>query len=130
MKTFTQMVGASPAQLRENRVKNACKNTAAASQKYIEDLKQQFRTLQNDFENHLDLGITNRDDLASQLKSHNSEGWTAKIHPMATELAVLSKKIVIASNLHNALFPENKVTGLETDDKEFIKEVVGDLTII
>lgn len=124
------MVGATPAQLRENRVKNACKNTAAASVKHIEDLKQQFRTLQNDLENHLDLGITNRDDLAGQLKNHQPEDWVAKLHPMAVSLAVLAKKITIACNFHNALFPEQKVTALENDDKEFIKDVVGDLSLI
>lgn len=130
MKTFMQIVGATPAQLRETRVKNACKNTAAASAKMIEDKKQAFRNIQNEMENHLDLGINNRNDLAGQLKNHNPEEWVAKLHPMGTELAIAAKELVIAVNLHNLLFPENKVVGLEDDDKEFLKEVVGDLNIV
>lgn len=129
MKAFKTLIGASAEQLREIRVSNVVRNTASESANYIGDLKQQFRNLQSQIEDHMDLGATCTTDIASNLKNFNQKQWVETMYPMTFDLACLGRKVMIAVNVHNQLFPENKVDNLDADDLTFISEVTG-LTLL
>lgn len=123
MKDFKSIIGATPELLRENRVKNVVKNASFASRNVIETKLQEFRDLQSKIDAHLDLGITNSQDLASNLRDFDAKKWTEVLYEMIPELAVLAREILIDTSVHNNLFPDNKVNGLDEDDLSFIKEL-------
>ena len=123
MKAFKNIIGATPEQLRENRVKNVVKNASSASRNIIETKLQDFRDLQSRIDSHLDLGIENNQDLASNLKDFNAKEWTSELYDMIPELAVLAREIMIDISVHNSLFPDNKVEGLDEDDLAFLTQL-------
>lgn len=125
MKDFKSLIGASTKELRETRVKNVVRNTSAASKRKIEDDKQAFRDLQSKIENHMDLGITNTTDLASNLKDFDPSPWCNELYSMSRELALKAVDIKIKVNIHNKLFPDDKVEYLSDADLDFIQDTTG-----
>lgn len=125
MKAFSQILGATSEQLREIRVANVVRNTASESSNYIGNMKQDFRNLQSQIEDHMDLGATCTTDIASNLKNFNQKEWVEKMYPMCIQLATMAMKIRIAVNVHNQLFPTKPETGLDTTDLNFIKDTTG-----
>lgn len=125
MKAFSQILGATAEQLREIRVANVVRNTASESSNYIGNMKQEFRNLQSQIEDHMDLGATCTTDIASNLKNFNQKEWVEKMYPMCMQLATMAMKIRIAVNVHNQLFPTKPETGLDSTDLNFIKDTTG-----
>lgn len=125
MKAFSQILGATSEQLREIRVANVVRNTASESSNYIGNMKQDFRNLQSQIEDHMDLGATCTTDIASNLKNFNQKEWVEKMYPMCMQLATMAMKIRIAVKVHNQLFPTNPETGLDSTDLNFIKDTTG-----
>lgn len=125
MKAFSQILGATSEQLREIRVANVVRNTASESSNYIGNMKQDFRNLQSQIEDHMDLGATCTTDIASNLKNFNQKEWVEKMYPMCMQLATMAMKIRIAVNVHNQLFPTKPETGLDSTDLNFIKDTTG-----
>lgn len=125
MKAFSQILGATSEQLREIRVANVVRNTASESSNYIGNMKQDFRNLQSQIEDHMDLGATCTTDIASNLKNFNQKEWVEKMYPMCMQLATMAMKIRIAVNVHNQLFPTKPETGLDATDLNFIKDTTG-----
>lgn len=125
MKAFSQILGATAEQLREIRVANVVRNTASESSNYIGNMKQEFRNLQSQIEDHMDLGATCTTDIASNLKNFNQKEWVEKMYPMCMQLATMAMKIRIAVNVHNQLFPTKPETGLDATDLNFIKDTTG-----
>lgn len=125
MKAFSQILGATAEQLREIRVANVVRNTASESSNYIGNMKQEFRNLQSQIEDHMDLGATCTTDIASNLKNFNQKEWVEKMYPMCMQLATMAMKIRIAVNVHNQLFPTKPETGLDSTDLSFIKDTTG-----
>lgn len=128
LRNFKDIIGASAEALRETRVKNKVRDTAYASKSKIESAKQNFRDLQSKIEDHMDLGITNTTDVASNLKNFEPTPWCDKLYEMTSDLALMAADLRIMVNVHNKLFPDEKVEGLSNDDLDFVNDVTG-LTI-
>lgn len=116
MKSFSSIIGANAQTLRETRVKNVVRNTESASRQQVETQKQSFRDKQTKLEDMLDLGATNTQDIATHLKGFNATDFVNRLYPLAIEMACEARTIAIMVNVHNMLFPDNKVEGLDKDD--------------
>ena len=125
LKNFKDIIGASAEALRETRVKNKVRDTAYASKSKIESVKQSFRDLQSKIEDHMDLGITSTTDIASNLKDFKPSNWCDELYQMINNLALMAAKLKIMVNVHNQLFPDEKVEGLSTDDLDFVNNATG-----
>lgn len=121
MKSFEQLIGQTGEKALETRVKNVIRNTSAASRTSVENLKQQFRDLQSKLYDHMDLGVKDTTSLVVEMK--NPSEWVVTLNNSILDMYVLAKKIKIAVNIHNQLFPNNQVEGLDKDDLEFIPEI-------
>lgn len=121
MKTFEQMIGQTGEKALETRVKNVIRNTSAASRTAVENLKQQFRDLQSKLYDHMDLGVKDTTSLVVEMK--NPSEWVEVLNKSILDMHILARKIEIAVNVHNQLFPTNQVEGLDEDDLEFISKV-------
>ena len=120
MKSFEQLIGQTGEKALETRVKNVIRNTSAASRTAVENLKQQFRDLQSKLYDHMDLGVKDTTSLVVEMK--NPSEWVVTLNNSILDMYVLAKKIKIAVNIHNQLFPNNQVEGLDEDDLEFISD--------
>lgn len=125
LKNFKEIIGASAEALRETRVKNKVRDTAYASKSKIESAKQDFRNLQSKIEDHMDLGITSTTDIASNLKNFEPGPWCDDMYKMVGDLALMAADLRILVNVHNQLFPDEKVEGLSADDLEFVNNTTG-----
>ena len=121
MKSFEQLIGQTGEKALETRVKNVIRNTSAASRTSVENLKQRFRDLQSKLYDHMDLGVKDTTSLVIEMK--NPSEWVNALNKLILDMYVLAKKIKIAVNIHNQLFPTNQVEGLDKDDLEFIPEI-------
>ena len=120
MKSFEQLIGQTGENALETRVKNVIRNTSAASRTSVENLKQQFRDLQSKLYDHMDLGVKDTTSLVVEMK--NPSEWVNTLNNSILDMYILAKKIKIAVNTHNQLFPNNQVEGLDEDDLEFISD--------
>lgn len=121
MKSFEQLIGQTGENALETRVKNVVRNTSAASRTSVENLKQQFRDLQSKLYDHMDLGVKDTTSLVVEMK--NPSEWVDTLNNSILDMYILAKKIEIAVNIHNQLFPNNQVEGLDKDDLEFIPKI-------
>ena len=128
LRNFKDIIGASTEALRETRVKNKVRDTAYASKSKIETAKQNFRDLQSKIEDHMFLGIALTTDIASNLKNFEPTPWCDKLYEMTSDLALMAADLRIMVNVHNKLFPDERVEGLSNDDLDFVNDVTG-LTI-
>lgn len=123
MNSFKNIIGASADALRETRVKNVVRNTEAASRNRVETAKQTFRDMQSKLEDILDIGATNTQDIATHLKGFDANKFIDAVYPLAVEMAVKAREVGIMVTLHNRLFPENTVDGLDEDDKAILNGI-------
>lgn len=91
------------------------KEIIGASKSKIESAKQDFRNLQSKIEDHMDLGITSTTDIASNLKNFEPGPWCDDMYKMVGDLALMAADLRIMVNVHNQLFPDEKVEGLSAD---------------
>lgn len=124
MQSFESIIGGSAKQVKDIRVKNATRSIQTQSEMDVAKMVQDYRNMQNDLENSLDLGITNTTDVATNLKSINPVDILNKVNTTAQSMAVLARKIKIAVKIHNTLFPNSKVTGLTDDELDFLKDCI------
>lgn len=124
MQSFESIIGGSAKQVKDIRVKNATRSIQTQSEMDVAKMVQDYRNMQNDLENSLDLGITNTTDVATNLKAIDPVKILNKVNTTAQSMAVLARKIKIAVKIHNTLFPDAKVTGLIDDELDFLKDCI------
>ena len=124
MQSFESIIGGSAKEVKDIRVKNATRSIQTQSEMDVAKMVQDYRNMQNDLENSLDLGITNTTDVATNLKAINPVEILNKVNTTAQSMAVLARKIKIAVKIHNILFPGAKVTGLTDDELDFLKDCI------
>lgn len=124
MQSFESIIGGSAKEVKDIRVKNATRSIQTQSEMNVAKMVQDYRNMQNDLENSLDLGITNTTDVATNLKAINPVEILNKVNTTAQSMAVLARKIKIAVKIHNTLFPNSKVTGLTDDELDFLKDCI------
>lgn len=124
MQSFESIIGGSAKQVKDIRVKNATRSIQTQSEMDVAKMVQDYRNMQNDLENSLDLGITNTTDVATNLKAIDPVKILNKVNTTAQSMAVLARKIKIAVKIHNTLFPNAKVTSLTDDELDFLKDCI------
>lgn len=124
MQSFESIIGGSAKQVKDIRVKNATRSIQTQSEMDVAKMVQDYRNMQNDLENSLDLGITNTTDVATNLKAIDPVKILNKVNTTAQSMAVLARKIKIAVKIHNTLFPNAKVPGLTDDELDFLKDCI------
>lgn len=124
MQSFESIIGGSAKQVKDIRVKNATRSIQTQSEMDVAKMVQDYRNMQNDLENSLDLGITNTTDVATNLKAIDPVKILNKVNTTAQSMAVLARKIKIAVKIHNTLFSTSKVTGLTDDELDFLKDCI------
>lgn len=124
MQSFESIIGGSAKQVKDIRVKNATRSIQTQSEMDVAKMVQDYRNMQNDLENSLDLGITNTTDVATNLKAIDPVKILSKVNTTAQSMAVLARKIKIAVKIHNTLFPNAKVTDLTDDELDFLKDCI------
>lgn len=124
MQSFESIIGGSAKEVKDIRVKNATRSIQTQSEMDVAKMVQDYRNMQNDLENSLDLGITNTTDVATNLKAIDPVKILNKVNITAQSMAVLARKIKIAVKIHNTLFPTAKVTGLTDDELDFLKDCI------
>lgn len=124
MQSFESIIGGSAKEVKDIRVKNATRSIQTQSEMDVAKMVQDYRNMQNDLENSLDLGITNTTDVATNLRAIDPVKILNKVNATAQSMAILARKIKIAVKIHNTLFPGNKVTGLTDDELDFLKDCI------
>ena len=124
MQSFESIIGGSAKQVKDIRVKNATRSIQTQSEMDVAKMVQDYRNMQNDLENSLDLGITNTTDVATNLKSINPVDILNKVNTRSEEHTSELQQIKIAVKIHNTLFPTSKVTGLTDDELDFLKDCI------
>ena len=124
MQSFESIIGGSAKEVKDIRVKNATRSIQTQSEMDVAKMVQDYRNMQNDLENSLDLGITNTTDVATNLKAIDPVKILNKVNTTAQSMAVLARKIKIAVKIHNTLFPTAKVIGLTDDELDFLKDCI------
>lgn len=124
MKTFKEMIGLTGEEALEARVKNVVRNTSSSSRNKVEQFKQEFRDLQSKLFDHMDLAQKDANSLKVEMKEPTK--WVNDLYDLAIKMAILAKKISICVNMHNNIFPDNKVEDLDPEDLELIKELNPD----
>ena len=124
MQSFESIIGGSAKEVKDIRVKNATRSIQTQSEMNVAKMVQDYRNMQNDLENSLDLGITNTTDVATNLKSINPVDILNKVNTTAQSMAVLARKIKIAVTIHNTLFHNANVSGMTDDELDFLKDGV------
>ena len=124
MQSFESIIGGSAKEVKDIRVKNATRSIQTQSEMDVAKMVQDYRNMQNDLENSLDLGITNTTDVATNLKTIDPVKILNKVNTTAQSMAVLARKIKIAVKIHNTLFPTAKVIGLTDDELDFLKDCI------
>jgi len=124
MQSFKSMIGGDAESIKNLRVSNFTETALAQSQMTIQQLQNEFREKQNDIEGMLDLGIENTQDVATNLKKIDTKVLFDKVYNAADQLAVVARKLKIRVEIHNRLFPENRVNGLTKEQLDFLAACV------
>lgn len=90
MQSFESIIGGSAKEVKDIRVKNATRSIQTQSEMDVAKMVQDYRNMQNDLENSLDLGITNTTDVATNLKAINPVEILNKVNTTAQSMAVLA----------------------------------------
>lgn len=129
MNNFSKLLNASDEQIKQARVLNVVRTTSSISKQRVESKLTELRELENQIESLMDLCPDSSVDLNSNLKKFNPSDFVDNLYDYAIELFELYQKVIVGINIHNALFPEDKIEGLSTYDREFVSNIVGDVSI-
>lgn len=116
MKSIREIVGASSKDLKDSRVSSALKNMASVSEQKIQSKIVDFRDKRMKFDSLLDLGDDTTMDIASKIRKINPSEFTENINKAVEELVILARSISIDVAIHNQLFSDKQIDGLDADD--------------
>ena len=124
MKSIKEIVGASSKDLKDSRVSSALKNMASVSEQKIQSKIVDFRDKRMKFDSLLDLGDDTTMDIASKIRKINPSEFTEDINKAAEELVILARSISISVAIHNQLFNDNQIKGLDTEDIDGFEDAI------
>lgn len=124
MKSIKEIVGASSKDLKDSRVSSALKNMASVSEQKIQSKIVDFRDKRMKFDSLLDLGDDTTMNIASKIRKINPSEFTEDINKAAEELVILARSISISVAIHNQLFNDNQVKGLDTEDIDGFEDAI------
>ena len=124
MKSIKEIVGASTKDLKDARVSSALKNMASVSEQNIQSKVVDFRNKRMKFDSLLDLGDDTTMDIASKIRSIDPVKFTTDVNAAAEELVILARSISINVAIHNQLFSDKQITGLDADDIDGFEDAI------
>ena len=124
MKSIKEVVGASTKDLKDSRVSSALKNMASVSEQKIQSKIVDFRDKRAKFDSLLDLGDDTTMDIASKIRQINPSGFIEDINKASEELVILARSINISVTIHNQLFSDKPIKGLDSDDIDGFEDAI------
>ena len=122
MKSIKEVVGASTKDLKDSRVSSALKNMASVSEHQSKVVN--FHNKRMKFDSLLDLGDDTTMDIASKIRSIDPVKFTTDVNAAAEELVILARSISIDVAIHNQLFSDKPVSGLDADDIDGFEDAI------
>lgn len=89
---------------------------ASVSEQNIQSKVVDFRNKRMKFDSLLDLGDDTTMDIASKIRSIDPVKFTTDVNAAAEELVILARSISIDVAIHNQLFSDKQIDGLDADD--------------
>jgi len=117
MKSIKEVVGASTKNLKDSRVSSALKNMASVSEQNIQSKVVNFRNKRMKFDSLFM-------DIASKIRSIDPVKFTTDVNAAAEELVILARSISIDVAIHNQLFSDKPVSGLDADDIDGFEDAI------
>ena len=124
MKSIKEIVGASTKDLKDSRVSSALKNMASVSAQNIQVKIVDFLNKRMKFDSLLDLGDDTTMDIAAKIRSIDPVKFTEDVNATAEELVILARSISIDVAIHNQLFNDKPVKGLDTEDIDGLEDAI------
>lgn len=124
MKSIKEVVGASTKDLKDSRVSSALKNMASVSEQNIQSKVVDFRNKRMKFDSLLDLGDDTTMDIVSKIRSIDPVKFTTDVNAAAEELVILARSISIDVAIHNQLFSDKPISGLDADDIDGFEDAI------
>lgn len=124
MKDFKSVIGGSAEDIKNIRVQNCVNSVCDESKMAIMNMRKDYRNLQVELENLLDLGITNTMDVATNVKNVNAPELVKNLHELADNMLICARQLKLRIKIHNTLFPDNKEESLKDTELDFLKGLI------
>ena len=97
---------------------------ASVSEQNIQSKVVDFRDRRMKFDSLLDLGDDTTMDIASKIRGIDPVKFTTDVNAAAEELVILARSISIDVAIHNQLFNDKPVKGLDTEDIDGLEDAI------
>lgn len=124
MKSIEQTIGASSKELKEHRIKSTLKAFASISEQEIQAAIVDYRSARIEFDKLMDMGDDTTMDIAVKIREQNPKEFVTKVNETASDLVMQARAIDIMIAIHNQLYPDNTVTGLDSNDIEGLEDAI------
>lgn len=124
MKSIEQMVGSSTKELKDSRIKSTLKAFASVSEQEIQAAVVDFRSARIEFDKLMDMGDDTTMDIAVKIREQNPKEFVSKVNEVASDLVMQARAIDIMVAIHNQLYPDNTVAGLDSNDIEGLEDAI------
>lgn len=124
MKSIEQMVGSSTKELKDSRIKSTLKAFASVSGQEIQAAVVDFRSVRIEFDKLMDMGDDTTMDIAVKIREQNPKEFVSKVNEVASDLVMQARAIDIMVAIHNQLYPDNTVVGLDSNDIEGLEDAI------
>lgn len=124
MKSIEQTIGASSKELKEYRIKSTLKAFASISEQEIQAAIVDFRSARIEFDKLMDMGDDTTMDIAVKIREQNPKEFVSRVNEAASDLVMQARAIDIMVAIHNQLYPDNSVKGLDSNDIEGLEDAI------
>lgn len=124
MKDFRSIIGGDAESVKNLRVQTCIDSVCDESKMEIMNMRKQFRNLQMQRENLLDLGATSTTDIATNVKNVNAQELISKLVKNLDDLAICARRLRLRIAQHNILFPDNKEKQLDREELDFMNDLI------
>lgn len=124
MKSIEQTIGASSKELKEYRIKSTLKAFASVSEQEIQAAIVDFRSARIEFDKLMDMGDDTTMDIAVKIREQNPKEFVSRVNEAASDLVMQARAIDIMVAIHNQLYPDNSVKGLDSNDIEGLEDAI------
>ena len=127
MKSLKEQLIGNSREIKETRVNNFINILRDQSENMINNLsssKMEYRKLQMKLESLVDIAPTNAMDLGSKLSTIDTAKLMNDINEVVRDMYNTAIVIERRVALHNRLFPDYKINGLNDEELDFLKDLV------
>ena len=96
----------------------------SVSEQNIQSKVVDFLNKRMKFDSLLDLGDDTTMDIAAKIRGIDPVKFTEDVNAAAEELVILARSISIDVAIHNQLFSDKQITGLDADDIDGFEDAI------